>query len=134
MANVKIPIDWDKVKELMKAGMGAPSIAAQMKKQGISDDMLYNRCKAETGSEFTELKLKMMDIGSEMLVAKGYEMAINGDRTMLIFYLKNRSGFADHVKVDGDMPESMVANYKRAIEASDKAMGKLLGKKKGRKQ
>lgn len=129
--NEPIKIDWEKVKNLMSAGMGAPSIAKQLK---LSDQTLYRRCKDDLGIEFVELKAKMMEIGSELLVAKGYEMAINGDRTMLIFYLKNRSGFADHVKVDGDMPESMVASYKKAIEASNKAAGKLLDKKKGRKQ
>ena len=118
MANVKIPIDWEKVKTFMQAGMGAPSIASQLH---ISDQTLYDRCLGDTGLEFLELKRKMMEIGTEALVAKGYEMARNGDRTLLIFYLKNRAGFADHVKVDGDLPEGMIAEYKRAIAASNKA-------------
>ena len=115
---------------LMSAGMGAPAIAKQLK---ISDQTLYDRCEAETGMTFVALKHKQMEIGSDLLIGKGYEMALNGDRTMLIFYLKNRAGFADHVKVDGDMPESMIANYKKAIEASNKAK-MLIGKKKGKKQ
>lgn len=125
MAN-QILIDWERVKVLMQAGMGAPSIAYQMH---ISDETLYRRCRNDLGMEFVELKQKMMDIGTETLVAKGFEMARNGDRTMLIFYLKNRASFADHVKVDGDMPESMVGEYKKAIEASRKAEKRILEKK-----
>lgn len=110
---------------MMQSGMGAPSIAYQLK---ISDSTLYRRCLAETGEEFVELRTKMTAIGTDALIAKGYEMARNGDKTMLIFYLKNRASFADSVRVEGDMPESMVAEYKKAVEATTRAAKRLLDK------
>ena len=118
----QIQINWDQVKNLMKAGMGAPSIAEKL---GFSDQTLYRRCKTETGMEFVELRTKMMDIGSDLLIAKGYEMAVNGDKTMLIFYLKNRAGFADHVKIDGDAGENLIKQYEQLISKTKQAKARL---------
>jgi hypothetical protein len=124
MPNVPKPINWEFVKECLKKDMGAPAIAAKM--PGVSQDMLYARAEAETGSKFTELRASMMEVGTDELKETGFDMAIKGNIQMLILFLKNRAGFADHVKVDGDLPESMIGHYKAAIDASNKAVKKVL--------
>lgn len=116
-----LPIDWDLVDRNLMAGVGAPTIAAKLH---ISDQTLYRRCKTDRKMDFVELRTQKLAEGSDALISKGFTMALSGDRTMLIFYLKNRAGFADRTIVDATVTpateEAFVEAMNRIAEAKNK--------------
>ncbi|HNX38815.1 MAG TPA: helix-turn-helix domain-containing protein [Candidatus Cloacimonadota bacterium] len=97
-------IDWDRVGKMLMAGNGAPSIARAL---GISDQTLYRRCQKDLKIAFVDFRAQKLQEGNDALLTKGYTMAVKGDRTMLIFYLKNRCGFADRQVIDHSLPEDV---------------------------
>jgi len=107
-------IDWERVGRMLQAGAGGPSIARTL---GISEDTLYRRCKKDLKIGFTEFRIQKKEEGNDALLTKGYSMAMNGDRTMLIFYLKNRCGFADRQVIDHNLPDEVTNAWTSLIKA-----------------
>lgn len=63
---------------------------------------------------FVEFREQKMVHTRHGLIRKALEMAMNGDRTMLIFSLKNLCGWADKQDLNiGDNQMSITMNYER---------------------
>ncbi len=75
-------IDWQAVGEMLQAHCDGAGIAETM---GIHSDTLYRRCKEDLGVSFSEFAAAKKSEGKNLLRMKQFEVAMSGDRTMLIF-------------------------------------------------
>jgi hypothetical protein len=82
MGRKKINIDWDKVDGYLKAQCSGLGIASIL---GICEDTLYRRCVLEKKQEFQEYAAFKKGEGREILRAKQFKAAMDGDKTMLIW-------------------------------------------------
>lgn len=86
MSNPK-RLDWKIIDHLLEAGCTGIEIAGRI---GISKHTLYERCvleKKETFSVYSQLKRAS---GDSILRETQYDLAIDGDKTLLIFLGKTR--------------------------------------------
>lgn len=88
----KAPIDWEVVKRQVSAGASGVSIAHEL---GIASDTLYDRCIEDMGMEFTEFKRLHVSRGNDLIAMKQFELAMKGDKSLLIWLGKNRLGQRD---------------------------------------
>lgn len=88
----KLPIDWETVKRQCAAGASGQSIAHEL---GIAGDTLYIRCQEDNGLDFSEFKRLHMSRGNDLLAMKQFELAMKGDKALLIWLGKNRLGQRD---------------------------------------
>jgi hypothetical protein len=95
----KVSIDWDEVGTMLEAGATAESIAASI---GVSTDTLYNRCKSDLNSDFSAFSQQKKAKGLESLRAKQYAVAMEGDKTMLIWLGKQRLGQSDKTETKNE--------------------------------
>lgn len=115
---VKTEIDWKILDALLQFKVTLRHCADYM---GVSIDAIQRRVKEEKGisfSEYHELKLQRT---ATKLQQKAIEMALSGDRTMLIFCLKNLAGWADKVETTHDVNDETKKQFKLAyaIKAND---------------
>jgi hypothetical protein len=91
MARPEIPIDWDKVDYLLKAGCLGTELAAKF---AMHPDTFYRRVEEKYSMGFTDYMQQMRADGDACIRAKQYEKALkdDGDNTMLIWLGKNRLG------------------------------------------
>ena len=81
------PIDWARANKLMEAGCTGKEVAANF---GIDKQTFYRRVEQEYKIDYnTYLHLKR-DKGDSMLRAKQVEVAMSGDKTMLIWLGKQK--------------------------------------------
>ena len=78
----KAIIDWEMVIEHIKAQCSATGIASML---GISVDTLYNRCKADNNIDYSAFSDQKKSEGKELLRKKQFEVAMSGDKTMLVW-------------------------------------------------
>lgn len=87
----KAEIDWNKVDRLLEAQCTGTEIAATL---GIHPDTLYNAVKAKFKSDFSAYSQQKKESGKRLLKAKQFEVAMSGDKAMLIWlgkqYLEQR--------------------------------------------
>ena len=83
----RIPIDWDKVESLIIKGCSGVQISAVL---GISKDTLYERCLLELNKNYSLLAHEKFQKGNASLHAKQFELALKGDKTLLIWLGKQR--------------------------------------------
>jgi hypothetical protein len=103
----KAVIDWVKVGEMLEAGSTAEGIAATI---GISRDALYKRCQGDNNADFSTFSQQKRAKGDDMLRAKQFEVAMTGDKTMLIWLGKQRLGQAEKQEVDHTVtPPAIIA-------------------------
>lgn len=86
----KDQIDLVKLMQYRQVGLKDKALAYLL---GISESTLDNYKR--NWSEFHESYEKGEATAQHNLVAKAYQMAMSGDRVMLIFVLKNRCGWRD---------------------------------------
>lgn len=91
----KAEIDWNQVGKLLEAGGSAVGIAAMI---GITEDTLYNRCKSDLNQDFSAFRQQKLAKGDELLRSKQFQVAMSGDKTMLIWLGKNRLGQTDKIE------------------------------------
>ena len=97
-----LPIDWAKVERLMEAGCVGTEIAAYL---GIHANTFYRRCEDEgkcgKGKEYGDFSAYLQskkEKGDSLLRAKQFEIAMQGDKTMLVWLGKNRLNQADKIE------------------------------------
>ncbi len=95
----KVIINWDVVDKYLIAGCTGVQIAALI---GMHPETLYDRTKLEKRTGFTEYSLSKKLKGDSLLLGKQYSLAMEGDKTMLIWLGKNRLGQRDmrHTEIE----------------------------------
>lgn len=91
-----IKIDWNKVDTYLMAGADGLEIAAML---GVHYNTLSSKCKKEKKCDFCAYKQEKRAKGNSLLRAKQYDIAMQGDRSMLIWLGKNRLGQSDKKEV-----------------------------------
>jgi hypothetical protein len=95
-------IDWNKVTKYLQAQCDSVGIAGLL---GISVDTLYNRCKTDNNMEYSAFTAQKKGEGRELLRGKQYQVAMEGDKTMLVWLGKQYLEQKDKSDVtSGDKP------------------------------
>lgn len=89
MPRKKIDIDWRKVDRMLEAGCDGTEVAATL---GIHEDTLYNACESDNKMGFSAYKAIKRASGDRLLRIKQFEIAMTGDKTMLVWLGKQRLG------------------------------------------
>lgn len=92
----KANINWDDVAAMLEADCSAVSIADVL---GIDEDTLRKRCPQDNNCSFSEFSRRNKAKGEKQLRAKQYEVALSGDKVMLVWLGKNRLGQSDKKEV-----------------------------------
>ena len=93
MARPKKEIDWKIVDELLEADCEGTEIAAYL---GMCPDTLYDRCKLEHKTNFSEYLQQKKAKGNSLLKKTQFDAAtVDKDRGMLIWLGKQRLGQKD---------------------------------------
>lgn len=91
---LKANIDWDIVDRLLIAGCPGTEIAAHF---GVHPDTLYIKCQEEKNMGFSHYSQQKKSVGNNMLRQKQFELAMEGNGSMLIWLGKNKLGQSDVV-------------------------------------
>lgn len=83
----KSKIDWEKVNELLVAGCSGREIAGFI---GVSEYTLYDRCESDNKLKFSQYSQGYYAKGDSLIRGKQYQLAMKGDKTMLVWLGKNR--------------------------------------------
>ena len=89
MPRKKINIDWKKVDKMLQAGCTGTEVAASL---GIHDHTLYKRCETDNKISFSDYSAAKRASGDRLLKMKQMDLAMQGDKTMLIWLGKQRLG------------------------------------------
>lgn len=99
-------IDWNKVDRYLQAQCDGTGIAALL---GIHPDTLYLRCQAEKKMGFSEYSALKRGEGKELLRAKQFAVAMEGDKTMLVWlgkqYLNQKDKSESNLSIKEDQAE-----------------------------
>lgn len=93
----KVSIDWNQVGKMLEAGATAEGIAATI---GCDRDTLYNRCKTDLKTDYSAFAQQKKARGDELLKSKQFQIAMSGDKTMLIWLGKQRLGQSDRQQTE----------------------------------
>ncbi len=93
MGRPAIEFDWDLLDKILQFKPSLNDTASIMK---CCPDLVEKKIKATHGITFSEYREKKMASVRLTLVQKALDMAKNGDRTLLIFCLKNLCGWCDN--------------------------------------
>lgn len=91
----KIEINFGELDAMMQFKVTKGFVADWFK---CSEDTVEKRIKEQSGMTFTEYNTLKMNRTGFKLQQKAIEMALQGDRTMLIFSLKNMAGWSDKLE------------------------------------
>ena len=108
----RLHIDWEAVADMLKKDVSVTTIAARM---GLGcTDTLYVRCKKDLKLDFSAFRQQKLAEGADELKELAFDKA-KEDKTMHIFLLKNRAGYADRTITDNThhLPEETA----KAVEA-----------------
>jgi len=95
MTRPKIKIDWKTVDSLLEADCEGTEIAAYL---GIVPDTLYYRCKQDNNLGFSEYLQQKKAKGNSLLKTKQFKVAMEGDKTMLVWLGKQRLNQKDRTE------------------------------------
>ena len=114
MPRTKIPIDWTRVEKMAMAGASGVQIAAAI---GIHYNTLAERYKADNKHDFSEYLATKREKGNELLLRKQYDVAMSGDKTMLVWLGKQRLGQTERQAIDhttqGEKIDIITVNIKK---------------------
>lgn len=100
MATKKSEIDWDVVGKMLEAQCSGVGIAAAI---GIHENTLYDRCRSDNGVEFMAYSQEKKAKGKELLRAKQFSIAMEGNVTMQIWlgkqYLEQKDRHEQDIRV-----------------------------------
>jgi len=91
----KIEINWDVVDDLCEVQCTSDEICAALK---ISEDTLERACKRDKKCLFADYSKQKRRAGFVSLRHKQFEMAMAGDRTMLIWLGKQYLGQSENIE------------------------------------
>jgi len=114
MARPKANIDWNKVDKYLQAQCGGTGIAGLL---GIHPNTLYETCKEVYKCNFSEYSEQKKGEGKELLRAKQFQTAMDGNVTMQIWLGKNYLEQADKQEIKGEIKIddlSFNSNFNRA--------------------
>ena len=97
MPRTKIAIDWTRVEKMAMAGANGQQIAAAI---GVHYDTLVNRYKEDNKSDFSQYLTTKREKGNELLLRKQYDIAMSGDKAMLIWLGKQRLNQSEKTNTD----------------------------------
>lgn len=92
MARSKPIIDWDKVDEYLRAQCDGVGIASLF---GVCYKTLSRRCEEEQKVPFVQYSAIKRAEGKELLRAKQFQVAMTGDKTMLVWLGKQHLNQTD---------------------------------------
>jgi hypothetical protein len=127
--NPKVEIDWDKVDQLLLGGCLGTEIAPHF---GICDDTLYIRCEKEKGVTWSAYMRQKRSKGDSNLRMKQYQVAMSGDRSLLIWLGKQRLGQRENEQNVEFTPEQLI-QFKAVMEFLDKSQSSALNKAESNK-
>jgi len=91
MSRIPVPVNWERVDELLEAGCLGTEIASAL---GINPETFYDKVQNEFGIGFSEYSAKKKARGEAYIREAQYRKAIGkskkGDNTMLIWLGKQR--------------------------------------------
>ena len=90
-------INWELVNSALQAGCSGREIAAKL---GMIDETLQRACRKKFGVMFSEYALAQKQHGDLLLKMKMFQLAMNGDKNMLIFLAKTRLGMVEEHKIE----------------------------------
>ncbi len=96
MGRKKININWTKVEKMAMSGANGKQISSAL---GIHYDTLTTACVRENNSTFSDYLQAKREKGNNILLEKQFDLALKGDRGMLIWLGKNRLGQSDKKEV-----------------------------------
>ena len=108
MARPRLEIDWQRVAKLCQAGCSGVGIASQL---GIDEATLRKRCDRDNGVSFSEFRQQNLKSGNDLLHAKQFELAMKGDKTMLVWLGKQRLGQTDKAETKNDGATTVTVRY-----------------------
>ena len=97
MGRPKAEIDWEKVDRYLNAQCEGTGIAEII---GIHPNTLYEACKTKFNISFSEYSAIKKAEGVELLKAKQYQTAMEGNVTMQVWLGKQYAGQKDKVEND----------------------------------
>lgn len=112
----KITIDWKLVDSLLESGNDGIRVAANL---GIHADTLYRRCLEEHKTSFADYLADKRKRGESRILSKQFEMAMEGDKTMLIWVGKQMCGQKEPDRSPSDEENKKIVlevNYKNDSE------------------
>ena len=99
MARPKATIEWAKVDRMLEAGCDGTEIAATL---GICPETLYRACDRENKVGFVAYSAIKRASGDRLLKVKQFEIAMTGDKTMLVWLGKQRLGQSEKSEFRSD--------------------------------
>ena len=107
----KVEINYDKLDALLQFKVSLRFCAEYL---GVSPDTIQRRLKEEKGLTFEQYHAQKIERTAVKLQQKAIEMAMGGDRTMMIFCLKNLAGWADKLDhgINDEVKNALKLNYK----------------------
>lgn len=102
----KVNIDWIYVGELLEAHCTADSIAHRL---GISTVSLYRRCEIDNNCTFVSFSQAKKRNGDDLLREKQHEVAMSGDKVMLVWLGKQRLDQKDrseNINIEASLTEA----------------------------
>jgi IS30 family transposase len=100
----QLEIDWKRVDKLLEVQCSGTEIAAAL---GMHPDTLYNAVKREFNSDFSAYSQVKRESGKRLLKAKQFEVALEGDKTMLVWLGKQYLDQSDRQNVTHEGPISI---------------------------
>ena len=98
----EIKIDWSKVDKYLQAQCNGIGIAGLL---GISKDTLYDKCLEDNKTLFSDYSALKKGEGKELLRAKQFSTAMEGDKTMLVWLGKQYLDQKERTDITtGDQP------------------------------
>jgi hypothetical protein len=100
MARPKANIDWNIVNKYLQAQCDGVGIAGLI---GIHPNVLYAACKEFNKLSFSDYSQQKKGEGKELLRAKQFQVAMEGDKTMLVWLGKQYLDQKDKSEIDANI-------------------------------
>ena len=113
-----MPIDWEKVGKMIMAGSNGAQVSASL---NIDYSTLTRRCAEDLKTNFTDFFNQKREAGNNLLYNKQFDVAMKGDRGMLIWLGKNRLGQTDkretvNTEIRDDRTEAEILRNIKGLE------------------